>query len=160
MTTTTTAETLEISDFTPPAWVNSIMKLMLKTPVLERWLGRTTALITFTGRESGRRFTTPVGYYREDDTVIITSKKSRKWWRNLDTHPDVELRLAGAAVQGRAEVHVGDEEMLAALVAYFDASGQRARKFYGVPAGPSGKASKDDIRELLPHIAIVRVALR
>ncbi len=37
-----------------------MMKLMLKTPGLEQWLGRQLALLTFTGRKTGQQYTTPV----------------------------------------------------------------------------------------------------
>jgi hypothetical protein len=54
------SEKVKVPEWTPPAWLNSMMKLMLKTPGLERWLGRQLALLTFTDRKTGQQYTTPV----------------------------------------------------------------------------------------------------
>ena len=52
-------------------------------------------LITFTGRTSGRRFTTPVRYVRDGDVVRCFTSSSNQWWRNLRGGAPVTLRLAG-----------------------------------------------------------------
>ena len=55
----------------PPKWMNTIMTAMLRTPGIQRLLGKTLALITCTGRKTGNRNTTPVTYYRVNDTVTL-----------------------------------------------------------------------------------------
>ncbi len=94
---------------TPPRWLNALMAMMLRTPGLERMIGRSTALLTFTGRRTGRSFTTPVSYARREDDVILTAHESRRWWRNLGARPNVELRLAGKEHAGTARVLRGRE---------------------------------------------------
>lgn len=69
--------------WTPPRWMNAAMKLFLRTPGLQSWLGRSVALITWTGRRSGRHYTTPVSYHRSDGEVTLLSKRFRNWWRNF-----------------------------------------------------------------------------
>jgi hypothetical protein len=60
--------------------------LVLRSP-LHGLLSRRTALITVTGRRSGREFTFPVGYEQRGDGVCITvgSPEHKRWWRNLRT---------------------------------------------------------------------------
>ena len=41
-----------------PAWLNAMMRLLLKTPGLQNLLGKQIALLTFTGRRTGDRQTT------------------------------------------------------------------------------------------------------
>jgi hypothetical protein len=55
------------------------------------------ALLTVTGRRSGRTFTFPVGYRQEGERVIIGVQwpERKRWWRNLVDGGRVELRLAG-----------------------------------------------------------------
>src|SRR5918994_1277567 len=92
----------------PPRWVNSLVKASLRIPVLERLLGRGLALITVTGRKTGTRYTLPVSYYRDDETVFVITKRFRTWWHNLETNPEVELRLAGRQYRGRARPRLDD----------------------------------------------------
>ena len=83
-----------------PAWLNAMMRLFLKTPGLQNILGKPFALLTFTGRRSGRSYTIPIGYQRRDDTVLILTNTTRSWWRNFEDQPGVELRLAGRVMRG------------------------------------------------------------
>ena len=52
-------------------------------------------LITFTGRKSGRQFTTPVRYIKTDDTVRCFTAAENQWWRNLRGGAAVTLRMNG-----------------------------------------------------------------
>lgn len=93
--------------FTPPDWLNTLMRRMLETSGVQRVVGRSTALITFTGRRSGRIITTPVTYSRDGHRVIMSAHRARQWWRNLADHPTVELRLAGRRAVGTAQILTG-----------------------------------------------------
>lgn len=59
-------------------------------------------LITFTGKRSGRRYTTPVRYVRLDDTIRCFTSSENTWWRNLRGGADVILRLEGVDRRYRA----------------------------------------------------------
>jgi deazaflavin-dependent oxidoreductase (nitroreductase family) len=142
----------------PPGWMNASMKVFLKIPGLQSVIGKKIALITFTGRKSGKRYTTPVTYYRDGDTVTILTKKFRAWWRNFDTNPAMELRLAGKTYQGQASATVGDESTLPLLVAFLEHNRQDA-KFYNVRI-ENNKPNMDDVRALLPLVVLVRVTLQ
>jgi hypothetical protein len=52
-------------------------------------------LITFAGRKSKRRFTTPVRYVRDGDIVRCFTSAQNQWWRNLRGGADVVLRIEG-----------------------------------------------------------------
>ena len=98
-----TTEAPELPSWTPPSWLNSMMKVMLHTPGLQRVVGQAIALLSFTGRRSGTRYTTPITYLRDGDEVVVITKRFRTWWKNLQDEPQVELRLAGATFAvGRA----------------------------------------------------------
>lgn len=62
---------------TPPRWVNSMVKAALRTPGLERLIGRGLALITVTGRRTDSKHVLPVSYYRDDLTVFVVTKRFR-----------------------------------------------------------------------------------
>ena len=85
---------------------NRVVSLALHLPVLQGVAGSRLALVTVTGRRSGRRFTFPVAYRREgaDRVVIDVAFPGRKrWWRNLRDPAPVDLRLAGETRTGLAQ---------------------------------------------------------
>ncbi len=150
-----TSETPTIPSWTPPAWLNSGMTAMLRTPGLERLVGRNVALLTFTGRRTGREYTTPVTYYRDGDTVTILTKRRRTWWRNLVSRPEVELRLAGRRVRGRADLAIGDPGCLPELVSILERHRRDARA-YGISV-TDGRVNEAEARAVLPQLVFITV---
>ncbi len=150
-----TNEARTVPDRTPPSWLNAMMAAMLRTPGLERLVGRTIALLTFTGRRTGTRYTTPVTYYRDGDTVVILTKRWRTWWRNLVSMPEVELRLAGHQVRGRADVAVDDTELLPELTSFLEHRPRDAKAF-GITVR-DGHVGEAEARDVLPQLVIIRV---
>ncbi len=59
-------------------WFNPIMTLLLRSP-LYRLAGPGMMLITYTGRKSGKVYTTPINYSEIDGELLTTSFKGRKW---------------------------------------------------------------------------------
>jgi hypothetical protein len=79
---------------------NNIVKFCLRTP-LHVILGD-TMLITVTGRKTGRKYTTPVGFYRENGVLWVLTRRDRTWWRNA-CGAQVTLRLHGRELPAYAE---------------------------------------------------------
>ena len=89
---------------------NPALALLLRSP-LHRLASRQLALITVTGRRSGRAYTFPVAYSDDGDVVTIGVgwPERKRWWRNLRGDGAlVRLRLRGAERTGHA-VAAGDE---------------------------------------------------
>jgi hypothetical protein len=88
---------------------NPIIRAVLRSP-LHPLLSRQLALITVTGRRSGRTFTIPVGYQQDGSrvTVGVGWPQRKRWWRNLRQGGRVGLRLRGRDLHGEA-VARGDE---------------------------------------------------
>ena len=53
-----------------PALFNPFMKTVLRSP-LHGMISRRLLLITFTGRKSGKVFTTPISYEQEGATLLL-----------------------------------------------------------------------------------------
>ncbi|MGD2043802.1 MAG: nitroreductase family deazaflavin-dependent oxidoreductase [Acidimicrobiia bacterium] len=147
-----------VPNWTPPGWLNQTMTAMLKTPGLQRLVGRGTALITFTGRKSGRRITTPVSYVERDDRILITGHRTRQWWRNLLVDPKVEIRLAGKVRNGLASVMDDPDNALADFLALLEAQPVVA-KISGVPIDDQGRVDPSKAREVLGHTVVVSIKL-
>ena len=83
---------------------NMVMKPLLQSP-LHFFASGGVMLITFTGKKSGKVYTTPVQYKQDGDTVRFLSTKERVWWRNLRGGVPVTLRIKGQDVEGIATPH-------------------------------------------------------
>jgi hypothetical protein len=90
------------------------------SPRFGKLLNRNIAMLTYTGRRSGRTFSIPVAYRHSGDNVVITVNlpEAKTWWRNfLNDGGPLTLRLdeterAGHAVakqdeKGRVTVRCG-----------------------------------------------------
>jgi len=89
------------------AIINPIVGLLLRSPVHGFW-SKSLMLITFTGRRSGRRFTTPVRYVVVDDVVRCYTSSKNLWWRNLIGGVSVDLLIGGGWAAYRTDVIVND----------------------------------------------------
>jgi F420H(2)-dependent quinone reductase len=156
--TSAPTEAITVPTVTPPHWFNAVVTGLLRTPGIERFLGRALALITFTGTKTGRTYTTPVSYYREGDEVVVITKRFRRWWRNLADGADVVLRLAGQTWKGRARARVGDESQLLTLTSFLEHRPRDARA-YGLRLDENGRADPARARALLPQLVVIRIAL-
>jgi F420H(2)-dependent quinone reductase len=72
--------------------LNPIIRVLLSSPVhwpLSRWF----AILSWTGRRSGKPYSTPVSYVQDGSTAWITT--GDKWWRNLSDGAPVSMRIGG-----------------------------------------------------------------
>jgi F420H(2)-dependent quinone reductase len=93
---------------TVPHWVNRFVTGLLRSP-FHMLMSHKTMLLMFSGRTSGRRYTIPVRYIREEQTVFTVT--SRPWWRNLRGGVPVDVFVAGQNRQGHAEVKTDAEDV-------------------------------------------------
>ena len=88
-----------------PPWVNATIRSLLRSP-FSRLVDRGIVLLTVTGRRSGRRFSFPVQYVEDGDTLWIMSGAGpeKTWWRNLVGGSRVDVLLRRHPYEGTAEV--------------------------------------------------------
>ncbi len=154
MTSSPTTE-VRVPNDKPPDWANSVMKWALTTPGLQGLVGQRVALLSFTGRKTGKLYTIPVSYDRHDDVATIITKRQRKWWHNFESPIEVELRLAGLVYTGKAEIETDDAETLEFMTGYLFRRPVDA-KAYGLA---KDERTKEKIAQIIPHIVVIHVAL-
>ncbi len=111
-------------------------------------------LITFTGRRSGRRYTTPVRYLRTGTTVRCYTSASNQWWRNLRGGADVVLRIEGVDKPYHAIAIVDDPATIkAALQEYLDVFPKDAA-YHDIRVKKDGSLIVEDV-ERASHEAVV-----
>jgi hypothetical protein len=114
--------------------VNPLVRGVLRSPAHGVLSGR-LALLTVTGRRSGRTFTFPVGYQRDGDrvTIGVASPERKRWWRNLRDAAPVEIWLAGVRRAGTGRAH-GDEHAGVTVEIQLDAAAEAATATSTSPA--------------------------
>ncbi len=88
--------------------LNVPVAAIASSPLLGGMLRRNIALITYTGRRSGRVFTIPVAYRHRGDTIDIAANlpDAKTWWRNfLGEGAPMTLRIDGMQRAGHAVAH-------------------------------------------------------
>ncbi len=129
---------------------------ILRIPGLQRLVGRSTALVSFTGRRSGRQFTTPVTYARANDHIVLTYHRGRNWFRNLSSNSQVQLRLAGREVEGPTQVVIDPVEAQKDLTIFLEALPKTA-KASGTPLDANRRGDQITAANLLDSTVVVRV---
>jgi deazaflavin-dependent oxidoreductase (nitroreductase family) len=89
---------------------NDFVAFFLRTP-LHVFMGN-TMLITVTGRRTGKQYSTPVGFYRDGNSLWVLTSRDRTWWRNVRNEAEVSLLLKGKTVSAFAEAEL-DETVVA-----------------------------------------------
>lgn len=150
--TTDTTTTIKTPG-TPKPWMNSAMTAVLKMPGLRRIMGKSFAVMTVTGAKSGRRYSTPVQYFGHDGQYLVLSQRTRRWWRNIATNPQVELLIQGEPVAATATI--ADDESARDLLAVCLRRNPRVAKFYGLWRADTKTVDVSLIGELLERMVVI-----
>jgi hypothetical protein len=89
----------------PPQPVRILVNAVVSTILRSRWHSMRSdrlLLLTFTGRKSGKAFTTPIRYVQEGKTLRMTVVYP--WWKNLVGGVTVRVLLRGQMRTGTTEV--------------------------------------------------------
>lgn len=84
---------------------NAPVAAVATSPRLSRLVNRNIAILSYTGRRSGRSISMPVAYRRAGDEVMIAvaMPDAKTWWRNfLADGSDLTLRLGETDHHGHA----------------------------------------------------------
>ena len=133
---------------------NDFMSWVLRSP-FHRLLSNGMMLITVTGCKTGKKYTTPVGYYREGDDLWVLTSRDRKWWRNLKGGAKVDLLLRHNPVVAFAEPALDQKTVEDQLCEYLRRIPQAA-KGLGICV-QSGNANMEDIRRIASERLFVRI---
>lgn len=105
--------------------------------------GEQLMVITVVGRRTGRRYSTPIGYLRDGDSVIALTNGSEggsQWYRNLLHTPEVVLEIKGQALRARGEPVRDEAERRRIFALYRRERAANFAQYFGVPASASEAA--------------------
>jgi deazaflavin-dependent oxidoreductase (nitroreductase family) len=132
------------------------MKFVLRSPV-HGMVSKTILLITFTGRKSGKTYTTPVSYSQLDDQIYIFTHAN--WWKNLCGGAPVTLCIRGREFQGLAEPVAEDKQAVAAGLTTHLRKVPSDAGFYGVTFDEQGNPRAEEVEKAVQTVVMIRVRL-
>lgn len=123
-------------------------------------VGKALLLLRYQGRKSGQTFTTPVGYVRDGDRVVMVTSPTCKWWPNLVGGADVELRLPEGWRTGRGEVVMPDDPPYDATLAFqVSKRGPGMLRGFGLDVDAQGRISPESRATAAKKAHLVLVTL-
>lgn len=122
--------------------LNPLLGLILRSP-LHGPLSEKLALLSYTGRKSGKSYTLPVAYVQGDARTILLGTQSG-WKVNLRGGARVELLLRGRWRAGTSDL-VEDQGGMVALSTTMIARAPQYGEITGVALDADGKANAADV---------------
>lgn len=135
---------------------NNFMAWVLRSP-FHGMLSNGMMLITITGRKTGKKYTTPVGYYREGDYLWVITSRDRTWWRNLQGGAKVGLLLKRKPITAYAEPELAPKAVEARMFEYLNHVPMAAKQM-GIRM-EAGKPDTNDIARTAKDRLFVRIKL-
>jgi deazaflavin-dependent oxidoreductase (nitroreductase family) len=137
---------------------NFLMKVLLGSPI-HGILSKNTLLISFTGRKTGKTYSTPVNYTQDENTIWITSNRERVWWRNLVGGASVTLQLRGNKFRGQTEVFKDEKSVARGLLAFLKPNPGNA-KYFDIDLNDSGLPKAGDVLKAAAKRVVIKISLQ
>jgi len=141
---------------TVPPIVNSAMKFVLRSP-MHGMVSQSILLITFTGRKSGKTYSTPVSYSQHDGEVYVFTHSN--WWKNLRGGAPVTLRIRGRELQGLPEPIAEDKQAVAAGLAAHLRQVPSDARYYGVSFDDNQNLRAEEVEKAVQTVVMLRIRL-
>lgn len=139
----------------PSAIGNFFMKALINSP-LHALLGDRFAVITVTGRKTGRSISTPINVSRDEGSYTVVSMRNRTWWRNLHGDAPARLRVGGKTFTVRGDIIEDPGAVREELQRYFQKYPDYA-KYFNVKTTPEGKLDPNDVQRAAEERLIIRL---
>jgi deazaflavin-dependent oxidoreductase (nitroreductase family) len=133
---------------------NDFMSWVLRSP-LHGMLSNGMMLITVTGCKTGKKYTTPVGYYRENGYLWIITNRDRTWWKNLQGGAQVDLLLKRKPVTAMAEPDLDAKSIEQRMCEYIQHMPQAAKSL-GVRV-KNGRVNEEDVARIAKDRLFVKI---
>ena len=140
------------------------MRALMRAPLvlyrlgLGGLIGKSTLVLTTTGRRSGRQRATPVNYWEAGGVfyVIAGSGTHADWYRNLVAQPEVGVQIGRRRLRATASPLTDPPEKAHALWLFGQRSPGTAERYFGIPRG----AGEEDLVALAAQRAVVAIRPR
>jgi deazaflavin-dependent oxidoreductase (nitroreductase family) len=135
---------------------NLFMTAIIASP-LHGLMGEGFAVITVTGRKTGRRISTPINVSPQAGELVVISYRSRNWWKNLLDGRTGELRHRGKTIPVAARILDQTPGVKPMLKSYFDQYPGRA-KYFGIQTGAGERVSEEALDRAAQERVVILLA--
>ncbi|HTO45546.1 MAG TPA: nitroreductase/quinone reductase family protein [Burkholderiales bacterium] len=135
--------------------INPAVRFLLRSPIHWLWSG-SLMLITFTGRRTGKAYTTPVRYLESGDAVWVFTGLETRWWKNLGGGATVSLRIRGEENLYRTEVVADAPDKIRSALGEFLAHFPQDVPYYEIALGADGRISQGDLEKAAARTVWIR----
>jgi hypothetical protein len=139
----------------PSPLSNFFIKSLVNSP-LHPLMGESFAVITVTGRRTGKLITTPINTVCIDGILTVVSMRNRTWWRNLRNESPAQLSHTGKRIMVRGEILETPIQVISDLEKYF-AQYPGYAKFFKLHSDPEGKPDPQELKLLAGERVIIRL---
>jgi deazaflavin-dependent oxidoreductase (nitroreductase family) len=122
---------------------NSLVRTLLRTPLIGSAMGGRLITLYLVGRKSGKRYEIPVAYTRDGEDLLVGSPFG--WGRNLRTGEPIDILLKGRRRTADVQV-VTDEAGVTAQYAVMVRDNRQFAKFNKIGIDADGNPSPADLR--------------
>ena len=133
---------------------NGFMSWVLRSP-FHGMLSDGMMLITVTGCKTGKKYTTPVGYFRENGNLWVLTSPDRTWWKNLKGGAAVRLLLKRRPVNAFAAPELDEKAVQAHMIEYLKHIPQAAKSM-GIRV-EQGQPNVEDVARTTKDRLFVRI---
>lgn len=137
-----------------PPWFNRIMTWVLRSP-LHRVVSGSILALTFSGRKSGKVYTTPLSYTRQGEQLIVFTHGA--WWKNLQGGAPVTVRVQGQDLPGQATAIAGDPATILPYLRTHLTQLTRDLRYYDVKLDANGKPNEGDLSKAAESSVLIRI---
>ncbi len=117
-------------------------------------------LVTFTGRKSGRTFTTPVRYVETEGVVRCFTSSENQWWRNLRGGADVVLRIKGKDLPYRAVAVENNPQEVRQWLGYYLGLFPQDAAYHDIKLNADKTLVEKDLEAASHNAIVVEASLR
>jgi hypothetical protein len=148
-----------LNDLVSP--MNRILMLLLRSqlhPIASRGL----MVVDWSGRKTGARFSIPVGYQQQGDSVIVLLSKPREknWWKNFRTPWPADLLIRGRSRTAMGTwLEPGSDEFFAPVESTLRRLPWMASQLGGFKFDPEIGLTQDQRDRVRDHAGVIRFEL-
>ncbi|MFJ9367922.1 nitroreductase/quinone reductase family protein [Nocardia sp. NPDC101769] len=139
--------------------LNTLIRGLLRVPVLSTRVSKRLCVLHVVGRKSGRHYDVPVAYTRHEGDILVGTAK-RPWVSNIRKGAPIEVSFGGPRHTADAEV-VTDAESVVRLSEVIARDNEQWAKFNGMGVDVAGNPNLADAYQSWQQgCVIIRLTVR
>jgi hypothetical protein len=140
---TMTSESARAQTLAFQGLANSLVRTLLRTPLIGSAMGGRLITLYVVGRKSGKRYEIPIAYTRDGEDLLIGTPFG--WGRNLRTGEPIDILLKGRRRTADVQV-ITDEAGVTAHYAAMVRDNRQFAKFNKIGIDADGNPNPADLR--------------